>query len=44
MDIEKLAIMLCECGIDPEKMVGEQTALQIVEAAILGAFEKIEEG
>lgn len=37
------AILLNQ-GIDPDQKVGERTAFQVLEAAVLGALEEIEDG
>lgn len=43
-----LVELLREAGLDPEQMVstysGDRTALQVLEGAVVGALEGIEEG
>jgi len=40
---EAIAVILTDNGIKPSHIVGWQTAFQVVEAAVLGALETIED-
>ena len=40
---EHISAILNENGIDPNSIVGEQTAFQFLEAAVLGALDEIED-